>query len=150
MVSSKKKVAVLVSFSFLSTDEIVRCSTFDSFPGFYIVLRNSLKSYSALNLMWVCSCACVRLCVRLCVGEIFRNTLSESIWKKIFIILGYLKMSEEKNYASRACFKYLFLQDNHQFISFMFLRRYVFSEPIFPVFQCLEVLLKILSNKIRQ
>ena len=52
--------------------------------------------------MWVCSCACVRLCVRLCVGEIFRNTLSESIWKKIFIILGYLKMSEEKNYASRA------------------------------------------------
>ena len=78
-------MAVLVSFSFLSTDEIVICSTFDSFPGFYFVLRNS-KSLTLL-LIW---CECVRVhvcvCVSACVWERFSEILYQSSSEKRYLL----------------------------------------------------------------
>ena len=85
VVSSKKKVADLVSFSFLSTDETVRCSIFDSFPGFYFVFRNN-KGLTLL-LIW-CECVRVRvcLCVSACVWERFSEILYHRPSEKRYLL----------------------------------------------------------------
>lgn len=84
VVSSKKKVADLVSFSFLSTDEIVRCLRWDV-TGFYFVLRNN-KGLTLL-LIW-CECVRVRvcICVSACVWERFSEILYHRPSEKRYLL----------------------------------------------------------------
>ena len=111
-------MAVLVSFSFLSTDEIVRCSTFDSFPGFYVVLRNS-KSLTLL-LIW-CECVCVHVCV--CV--------SACVWDRFSEIL-YQSPSEKR---------YLLFWDTWKCLK----RKIMLAEPASNIFFCKTIISSFLS-----
>ena len=111
-------MADFVSFSFLSTDEIVRCSTFDSFPGFYFVLRNN-KGLTLL-LIW-CECVCVRVCI--CVYA--------CVWERFSEIL-YHRPSEKR---------YLLFWDTWKCLK----RKIMLAEPASNIFFCKTIISSFLS-----